>query len=171
MESGNPTLSWKKRLAKATRKASICVQAAKANYQTGVALQKDLNMPKKWAKQDLMKVYKSTFKALHLGWNSCVYQNSPGADESKTALQKTCELNVSQQCALAAKAATSTQDCFSKRAASRSRELIIPLYSILGPYADYCSQYRRTLTYCSKSSRCPPKQVGAVADDMQGEAE
>ncbi|KAK4824813.1 hypothetical protein QYF61_019663 [Mycteria americana] len=94
---------------------------------------------------NLKQVYKSRCKALHLGWNSCVHQDSPGADYLKTALQKkNYELNMSQQRALAPKAAASIQGCFSKRVASRSRELIIPLYSILmRPYADYCVQYKK----------------------------
>lgn len=60
----------------------------------------------------------------------------------KTALQKkTYKLNMSQQEALAAKAAMSNQACFSKRVASRSRELIIPFYlNMMRPYPDYCVQ-------------------------------
>lgn len=67
----------------------------------------------------------------------------------KAALQKiTCilldiKLNMSQQCALAAKVAKGTLGCIRQSIASLLREVILPLYSALvKSHLEYCVHFR-----------------------------
>lgn len=86
----------------------------------------------------------------------------------KAALQK--KLNASQQHALAAKAATSTQGCLTKGEARKGRELLFPSFNTDEATRGLRCPVQDTYTV-EQVQRCPPKQGGVLADDMRGEAE
>jgi len=113
------------------------------------AIQRDWNRRESRVKRNLMKFNKGKCRVLHLGRNNLMHQYRLGADllesssvERDLGVLVNDKLTKSQQCALSAKKASGFLGCVKKSAASRWREVLLPLYSApVRPHLEYCIQF------------------------------
>ncbi|KAK4826414.1 LOW QUALITY PROTEIN: hypothetical protein QYF61_008947, partial [Mycteria americana] len=109
-------------------------------------LQEDLDRLEEWADKNLMKFNQDKCKVLHLGKHNPGVQHKLGStwlgSKSGPGVLVDNKLNMSEQCAAAAKKANRILGCINKGITSRDKEVIIPLYPVLvRPHLEYSVQF------------------------------
>ncbi|GAB0186055.1 hypothetical protein GRJ2_001070800 [Grus japonensis] len=119
-----------------------------------------------------MKFNKAKYKVLYMGQHNPKHnyrlggewiESSPEDKDLGVLVDE--KLNMSQQCALTAQKANLILGCIKSGVTSRSREVILPLYSaLMRPHLEYCvqlwgAQYRRDMELLERVQRKATKMI------------
>ncbi|GAB0189013.1 cAMP-dependent protein kinase inhibitor alpha [Grus japonensis] len=137
------------------------------------AIQRDLDRLERWARVNLLKFNKAKRKVLHVGQGNLKHSYRLGGEwiesspeEKDLGVLVDEKFNMTQQCALTAQKANCILGCIRT---SRSREVILPLYSpLVRPHLEYCiqlwgPQYKKDMDLLEGVQRRAMKMMGAGA--------
>ncbi|KFO11260.1 hypothetical protein N312_11602, partial [Balearica regulorum gibbericeps] len=134
---------------------------------------RDLDRLERWARVKLMKFNKAKYKVLHQGQGNPKHKyNKLGRQWTETSVEEKDlgvltdeKLNMTQQGVLAAQKANCITGCIKRSMTSRSREVILPLYSALvRPHLQYHvqlqgPQYKQDMELLERVQRRARKMI------------
>ncbi|CAM5077495.1 unnamed protein product [Natator depressus] len=131
-----------------------------------IKIQNDLGKMEKWSEVNRMKFNKEKCKVPHLGRNNQLHTYKMGNDclgsstaERDLGVIVNHKLNMSQQCNAVGKRANTILGCISRNVVSKTREVILPVYStLIRPQLEYCPVLGATFQErCGQIGKSPEK--------------
>jgi len=134
------------------------------------AVQRDLDRLERWACANFTKFSKAKCKVLYTRRGNPKHKYRLGGEWDESIPEEKDfgvlvdeKLNMTRQCVLAAQKANNILGCIPSRVASRSREVLLPLYSaLMRPHLESCAQlwspqHKKDMEFLEQGQRRPQR--------------